>query len=956
MTHRTMIPWLRGAVACVVAGSMAGACALEMDHHAVIDDGTTSTLPPAGSLRPAATRAGRFGGLRELPSTIEEWHRPHPAGIEHGFTLAESPSGEGEVVVEVAFPTGMRPTLDPTGNVVLRDARGRRVGHYTNLYAFDAEDRALPSWMTIEGERVLLHVDDRGARYPVTIDPLMWGNAFPLVPSDWVSGDVYSDMDVDGNTAVVLSPNHQHGGTEVPTIFVFVKNGGSWSQQAEILLPFPAGSGRVVQVSGDAIAVTHLGGSSLMGELLIYERSGTTWSHAATFAKPVGVDLFGLSLDLEGNTVVVGAPRQGTFAPGAAVVYIKTGAAWSHARTILNPEPPPWFGFSVALEDPLLVVGEPYAPNPVPSAWGVYDGRARVFRRPHNGTWADPPVDYGLIYPPNFESMFIQGAEYGKTMSFEGGHLLVGAPDYFGGAIGEGVVYAYEGTVNGGLVPRGFFHHSDPNVEQFGRELAVDGIRAFVGHTPIGPELPLALVFDQGSWTPMPELPQPPFVSGTPALAVSGTTALMTGHDGTVGSAYAWELNGSLGDPCNTAAECLSGECVDGVCCDAVCGGACESCTLPNTYGQCTSLAAADPGDPTCSPYLCDGSAGSCPAQCNVDSDCVADHFCDANACTPKGALADPCATPNGCLSTLCVDGLCCATACDGLCEACDVVGHEGGCWPVPAGGDPSNECADGACNGAGVCAADLGIPCTVAGDCLSGFCVDGLCCDGACDDACEACDLGGSEGSCAPVPGASDPADECPDGACDGAGACKLDLGQACVAANECFSGFCADGVCCGAACGDDDTDCQACSVAAGAAVDGTCAPLAAGTVCREADAVCGGEESCDGTSPDCPTDLAAPDGTPCDDDDACTSDDSCQSGQCEGGEDICSEPEGGSSAEGGAGGTGGAASFDPPADGGCGCRTAPSPARKDSWWPMLALGLVLSRRSRRPSVPTRA
>ncbi|MEO7730647.1 MAG: FG-GAP repeat protein, partial [Kofleriaceae bacterium] len=53
---------------------------------------------------------------------------------------------------------------------------------------------------------------------------------------------------------------------------------------------------------------------------------------------------------------------------------------------------------------------------------------------------------------------------------------------------------------------------------------------------------------------------------------------------------------------------------------------------------------------------------------------------------------------------------------------------------------------------------------------------------------------------------------------------------GGACATNAECSSGFCTDGVCCNTACGGGDAgDCQACSVAAGAAVDGTCAPRAA-------------------------------------------------------------------------------------------------------------------------------
>src|SRR5262249_29162971 len=78
---------------------------------------------------------------------------------------------------------------------------------------------------------------------------------------------------------------------------------------------------------------------------------------------------------------------------------------------------------------------------------------------------------------------------------------------------------------------------------------------------------------------------------------------------------------------------------------------------------------------------------------------------------------------------------------------------------------------------------------------------------------------------------------------------------GTPCTMAAECAVGFCVDGVCCNSACAGGALDCQACSQAAGAPADGTCAPLAAGTTCGSgADAshsIAGG--SCDGVATAC-------------------------------------------------------------------------------------------------------
>jgi hypothetical protein len=75
------------------------------------------------------------------------------------------------------------------------------------------------------------------------------------------------------------------------------------------------------------------------------------------------------------------------------------------------------------------------------------------------------------------------------------------------------------------------------------------------------------------------------------------------------------------------------------------------------------------------------------------------------------------------------------------------------------------------------------GATCRSDRTCASDACVDGVCCDGTCGGPCQACNVGGKEGLCTPIPAGLDPAQECDadspascghDGACDGAGACR--------------------------------------------------------------------------------------------------------------------------------------------------------------------------------------
>lgn len=133
---------------------------------------------------------------------------------------------------------------------------------------------------------------------------------------------------------------------------------------------------------------------------------------------------------------------------------------------------------------------------------------------------------------------------------------------------------------------------------------------------------------------------------------------------------------------------------------------------------------------------------------------------------------------------------------------------------------------------------------------------------------------------------------------------------GAVCGANGECASGHCADGVCCKTAC--DAGPCEGCSLAAGSSKDGTCEMLT-GPECDDGDActqldICE-SGSCVGTTPvSCPptdachdncdpasgacTQVAKPNGIPCDDGNSCTESDACQSGVCGGIVIACPEP----------------------------------------------------------------
>lgn len=117
------------------------------------------------------------------------------------------------------------------------------------------------------------------------------------------------------------------------------------------------------------------------------------------------------------------------------------------------------------------------------------------------------------------------------------------------------------------------------------------------------------------------------------------------------------------------------------------------------------------------------------------------------------GQPGSVCTTGDDCRSGDCQEGYCCATSCSGSCKTCVV--NTGACVAVLKADDPSSCTGANTCDAAGACKKKNGQLCGGAGECASGFCVDGTCCDRACDGQCEACNVTGVAGSCAPIAGA---------------------------------------------------------------------------------------------------------------------------------------------------------------------------------------------------------
>ena len=271
-----------------------------------------------------------------------------------------------------------------------------------------------------------------------------------------------------------------------------------------------------------------------------------------------------------------------------------------------------------------------------------------------------------------------------------------------------------------------------------------------------------------------------------------------------------------------------------------------------NATGACVA-----PDALSCVPYACNG--GKCFGSCTVDGNCSAGNVCVGNSCgkKPNGAF---CSDRTECASGNCAQGVCCATACASACKSCALSGTMGACTNVPTNSpDPAQTCVDrsGTCDTNGKCEAGAcqvygqGTPCAAASCPANGITLTpASTCDGA--GACVTpaasscfpfrCGVAACKSTCVAD------ADCAPPNICEN-GSCGLRPdGASCADPTDCQSGFCAQGVCCGTACGASCTSCALVGTL------GTCKPIPAGGVdpkgqcTTEGAASCGKTGFCDG------------------------------------------------------------------------------------------------------------
>ncbi|MCZ7549943.1 MAG: DNRLRE domain-containing protein [Anaerolineales bacterium] len=301
---------------------------------------------------------------------LTEWRRATAFGLQQGFTIQSAPSGKGALTLRLSLSTDLTGTLDADKRGLSFPIEDGRTLRYDHLLAWDANGAALDAQLVYMPGEIRIVVRDAGAAYPLTIDPLIYLEQKVIASDGAVSDDFgYSvALNAAGDTAIVGAYLDDVGAnTNQGSAYVFTRNGGVWSQQAQLTASDGAtydyfGVSVALNAAGDTAIVgaygDDVGANADQGSAYVFTRNGGVWSQQAQLTASDGAanDYFGRSvaLNARGDTAIVGADYDNVganFDQGSAYVFARSGGVWSQQAqlTASDGAAGDYFGYSVAL-------------------------------------------------------------------------------------------------------------------------------------------------------------------------------------------------------------------------------------------------------------------------------------------------------------------------------------------------------------------------------------------------------------------------------------------------------------------------------------------------------------------------------------------------------------------------------------------------------------------------------
>lgn len=249
---------------------------------------------------------------------------------------------------------------------------------------------------------------------------------------------------IDGDVAVVGEEEARNfPASHVGSAVVLQRTNGIWNDVATLSSNSPSGYqlfGASVAISGDTIVVSaeadaEHGNNS--GAVFVYERPTSGWADMVETAKLTPSDSkslkrFGESVAIDGTTIVVGSDSdQSLSGAGTAYVFERPTGGWVDMTQTAKLTPSTSvvndeFGVAVSISNNTIVVG-------------TEANAAYVFARPADG-WRNMNQTAKLT---------AVGLDFGKSVSIDMDTIVVGSPWENGAGINSGAAYLFEKPTDG---------------------------------------------------------------------------------------------------------------------------------------------------------------------------------------------------------------------------------------------------------------------------------------------------------------------------------------------------------------------------------------------------------------------------------------------------------------------------------------------------------------------------
>lgn len=403
--------------------------------------------------------------------------------------------GANAIDVKVTAPSGATATYTVTvvvhavGLTYLKASNTRLNARFGIAVAASADTVAIgapgesSAATGVDGDQSDTSTSNAGAVYVFVRSNGAWSQQAYLKASNTKANAGFgASVALEGDTLAVGAYGESSGATgingnqsntaaaEAGAVYVFTRSAGTWSQQAYVKASNTrekAKFGASVAISGNTLVVgapgessgsTGIGGDESNtsapggGAAYVFFRSGSTW-HQQAYVKASNTResaRFGSSVAISADTLLVGAEGESSNATGiggdqantdalnagAAYVYTRSGAAWSHQAYVKpsNTSANMRFGCAVAVSGDAAAVGACREPS---NATGI-DGNAADTSAPSAGaayvlrrsgvTWSQE----AYVKPSNTRG----GQNFGGALALEGDTLVATALHDSSGATG----------------------------------------------------------------------------------------------------------------------------------------------------------------------------------------------------------------------------------------------------------------------------------------------------------------------------------------------------------------------------------------------------------------------------------------------------------------------------------------------------------------------------------------